>query len=232
MRNAILFFLLLGFIVTGCKQEQKQTPPYSAEIESLLLNTNYSTDYESDKTNSIPTGWFSTVTGNNDAGHWELVANAGNKSVGQTSRAGSGYLFNLLVLNRYEPKNLVLSVNIKATAGKEDQGGGLVWRFQDNDNYYIARANPLENNFRLYKVINGNRKQLESYSLPVTDNIWHNIAVYHSADTIKCYYDGQLLLQHTDLSIDKAGKVGLWTKADAVTFFDNFQLRILDNTKQ
>ena len=227
MRNRILLLGFWLFIASACMQKQKQTPRNSAVIDSLLLNSNYLATFDSCANNDIPNGWFPAVTGNNTAGSWELVENEGNKIVGQTSAAGSGYLFNLLIFEKPEIKNLVLSVNLKAISGNEDQGGGLVWRYQDADNYYIARANPLENNFRLYKVINGSRKQLKSYSLPVTSNKWHNITISHAADVIKCYYDGQLFLQHTDTSINKTGKTGLWTKADAVTYFDDYKIKTM-----
>ncbi|MCD6366471.1 MAG: hypothetical protein J7L46_02910 [Bacteroidales bacterium] len=227
MRNSILLLGFLGLIVTACQQKSENALHNSAVIDSLLINADYSTTFDTGVTDSIPFGWFPAVTGKNTAGHWELIADSGNKSVGQTSSAGSGYLFNLLILGQPQQKDLVLSVNIKAISGKEDQGGGLVWRYQNADNYYLARANPLENNFRLYKVINGNRKRLKRYSLPVAARTWHNIAITDSANIIKCYFDGQLFLQSTDSTINKAGKTGLWAKADAITSFDNFQLKSL-----
>ena len=127
-------------------------------------------------------------------------------------------------INQQEIKDLALSIEIKAVGGREDQGGGLVWRYQDADNYYLARANPLESNLRLYKVINGNRKQLKSYSLPVTANIWHNISILHKGNSIHCYYDGQLFIDTVDSTITEEGKVGFWTKADAQTLFDVFKI--------
>ncbi len=227
MRNSIFLLGFFGLVATACVQKPENARHNSPVIDSLLLNADYSATFDSCKTSDIPAEWFSAVTGNNTAGHWKLITNSENKLVAQTSSSGSGYLFNLLVLKQDEPKDLILSVNIKAISGKEDQGGGLVWRYQDADNYYITRANPLENNFRLYKVINGNRKRLKSYSLPVTTNVWHNITVSHSSCTIKCYFDGQLFLQSTDSTINKTGKAGLWTKADAVTFFDDFKIKSL-----
>ena len=170
---------------------------------------------------------MTSVTGNNIPGHWEVIEEKEGKVLGQTSTQSSGYLFNMLVLDNYALKDLALSVRIKAVGGKEDQGGGLVWRYQDADNYYIARANPLESNFRLYKVINGNRKQLKSYSLPVTANVWHNISVIHKRNFIQCYFDGQLFIETEDSTINREGKIGFWTKADAQTLFDNLKISSL-----
>ena len=216
-------------MTVACTQKPKNSQHNPTESTSHLLDAEFSITFDSCATDTIPAGWFSAVTGNNKPGHWKVIPNQENKVVGQTSYEGSGYLFNLLVSEKPVLKNLILSVNLKAISGKEDQGGGLVWRYQDNDNYYVARANPLENNFRLYKVTNGNRKKLESYSLPVTSGMWHSIVISHNSDTIKCHFDNQLFLQRVDSSINKAGKTGLWTKADAVTYFDNFQLENLDN---
>ncbi len=215
-------------MATACLQKPNKAGNNPAVSKSHLLNADYSETFDSYKTDTLPSGWFSAVTGNNVPGQWKVILDTENKLVGQVSSAGSGYLFNLLVSEKYELKDLSLSVNLKAVSGKEDQGGGLVWRYQDNDNYYVARANPLENNFRLYKVTNGNRKKLESYSLPVSSGMWHTIEISHVADSIKCYFDDQLFLSRIDSSITKAGKTGLWAKTDAVTYFDDFQLKSLE----
>ncbi len=228
MKNGFILLAIFVLLAGGCVQKPTKQTKKTASTDSYISDPDYSVNFDRCAADTVPSGWFSAVTGNNKAGHWSVIQNQDNKLVGQTSSAGSGYLFNLLVLEKPVLKDLILSVNLKAVLGSEDQGGGLVWRYQDNDNYYVARANPLENNFRLYKVTNGNRKKLESYSLPVTSEVWHNIVISHLADTIKCYFDNQLFLQTIDLSIKKAGKTGLWTKADAVTYFDNFQLKNLD----
>ena len=119
--------------------------------------------------------------------------------------------------------NLELGVKFKAVSGREDQGGGPVWRYQDPDNYYIARANPLENNFRVYKVVNGRRKQLDSVKIKVTPGEWHTIRIINKGDRIQCYYDAKLFLEVSDNTFKK-GKIGLWTKADAITYFDNLEV--------
>src|SRR5207249_845865 len=114
----------------------------------------------------------------------------------------------------------------KAVKGKEDQGGGVVWRLQDADNYYIARMNPLENNFRLYKVVAGKRMQLAGKDdLKVPAGEWHNIKVKMKGDRIECFLDGEKHLDTTDDAITKAGHVGLWSKSDAQTHFDQFKAK-------
>jgi hypothetical protein len=229
MKNSFILLVVIALLTIACKQKPSDSRKNEPFFGLNLPDVDFSATFDSCETDTIPSGWFQAVTGNNEQGHWEVIPGFENKQVGQVSTAGSGYLFNLLISEQQIAKDLILSVDMKAISGNEDQGGGLVWRYQNNENYYIARANPLESNFRLYKVTNGNRKKLENYSLPVTAGIWHKIVISHSSDTIKCFFDGQLFLQRIDSTINKPGLAGLWTKADAVTFFDNFQLKNLDN---
>jgi hypothetical protein len=118
-------------------------------------------------------------------------------------------------------------VAFKAMLGKEDQGGGLVWRYQDVNNYYICRMNPLEDNFRVYKVVDGVRKMLATTKndVKVPTGQWHTIEARMTADHITCYLDGKKYLDVKDDTFKKAGKVGLWTKADAQTRFDNLTIK-------
>ena len=117
-------------------------------------------------------------------------------------------------------------VAFRANKGKNDQGGGFVWRYQDANNYYICRMNPLEDNYRVYKVIAGKRIQLETKEqLTVKANEWHKLKVKMEGDRIECFLDGEKMLDVKDDAIQKAGKVGLWTKADAQTSFDDFRVK-------
>jgi hypothetical protein len=100
-----------------------------------------------------------------------------------------------------------------------------VWRYQDSNNYYIARANPLEDNFRVYKVVDGKRIQMDSARMKVTSGEWHTIKVIAREDQIQCIYDGQSNLEVKDDTFQESGRVGLWTKADAVTYFDDLEVR-------
>ncbi|MDD2307407.1 MAG: hypothetical protein PHP53_22075 [Prolixibacteraceae bacterium] len=225
MKKIVFHFLLMLVFFTACQPKKSTTVQSNKTIDSLFVNADYTETFDSIKHGRIPSGWFTAVTGNGTAGQWEIIEDENGKVVGQTSGSGSGYLFNLLITNQPELKDLALSVSFKAIDGKEDQGGGLVWRYQDAENYYIARANPLESNLRVYKVIDGNRKQIESYSLPITAQTWHNLAVINKKNNIQCYYDGQLFIDTKDSTISKAGKAGLWTKADAQTMFDNFSIK-------
>ena len=111
-------------------------------------------------------------------------------------------------------------------ARKVDQGGGLVWRYQDPDNYLIARYNPLEGNFRLYKVIDGKRIQIAGKEdLDLKSGEWHTMQVAMEGERIECKLNGKQLFEAKSGDLDKPGKVGLWTKADAVTSFDDLSIR-------
>ena len=134
---------------------------------------------------------------------------------------GPAALFNLCVADAPTFADIDLSVSFKAVAGKEDQGGGPVWRVKDADNYYLCRMNPLEDNFRVYKVVAGKRMQLATAEAKAAAGAWHTIRVVQVGDHIQCYFNGKMLLDVKDAQFKEAGKVGLWTKADAQTYFDN-----------
>ena len=115
----------------------------------------------------------------------------------------------------------------KAETGREDQGGGTIWRVQDKDNYYIARYNPLESNFRLYYVKNGARKILADASgVNIKAREWFAVKIVHKGEKIEGWLNGKKLLETTDRTFREAGGVGFWTKADAATSFDNLSVKL------
>jgi hypothetical protein len=118
-----------------------------------------------------------------------------------------------------------LSVAVRADGGEIDQGGGLMWRVQDENNYYVCRINPLEANYRVYVVKDGVRRQLATALADVEAGRWYTLEVEHRGDEITCSLDGKALLHATDATIPAAGGVGLWTKADARTSFDDLAIR-------
>jgi hypothetical protein len=132
--------------------------------------------------------------------------------------------FNLAIADQPVLRDLELAVKVKAVAGKEDQGGGPIWRCQDANNYYICRLNPLESNFRVYVVANGKRRQLDSAKVELSAAHWYEIRVRMVGDRIVCSLDGEQKLAATDGTIPTAGRIGLWTKADAVTSFDDVRV--------
>jgi hypothetical protein len=178
----------------------------------------------------LPQGWVAAKTGQGKGSVWKVVAD-------DTSPSKTGYvltqtaegprpLFNLCVVGKSRARDVEITVDFKALKGKIDQGGGFVWRYQDAKNYYVARMNPLEDNYRFYKVVAGKRTQLATREgLKVPAGKWHKLKIEQRGNVVKCYLDGKQVLEAKDDTFQQPGKVGLWTKADAVTSFDNFAAR-------
>lgn len=181
-------------------------------------------NFEDATPGALPAGWTSAKTGEGPGSVWQVQLDAtsphGAKTLAQTSSAGPSPLFNLCVTDGPKTANVELTVSFKAIKGEIDTGGGLVWRYQDAQNYYVARLNPLEDNFRLYKVVAGKRKQLANANTDLSAGQWHTLRVVHRGEQIQCHLNGKLLLEGKDGEISQPGRIGFWTKADAVTAFD------------
>ncbi len=203
------------------EKNEKNSGEKHEEESAIIFN------FDKDTAGEIPAGWSNQKTGKGGLGNWAIQSDPTAPSppnvLTQTSSENFGYHFNLAVAEETDFSDLEIELKFKALTGKEDQGGGPVWRYQDADNYYICRANPLESNFRVYKVVNGNRRQMKSATVDIPAKVWHSIKVKNVGDHIQCWYDGKLYLEVTDNTF-KSGKVGLWTKADAVTSFDDFTI--------
>ncbi|HYL93808.1 MAG TPA: family 16 glycoside hydrolase, partial [Alphaproteobacteria bacterium] len=115
-----------------------------------------------------------------------------------------------------------VEVKFKPVSGKEDQAGGLVWRAKDSNNYYIARANALEDNVTIYHTIKGRRVSFKNVNEKVTSGVWHTLRVEFEGNKFTLTFDGKKVIEATDDSFSDAGKVGVWTKADSVILFDDF----------
>jgi hypothetical protein len=183
-------------------------------------------DFEDVTVGRLPKGWTAAKTGAGEGSVWRVAedptAPRGPKVLVQTAES-PGPMYNLCVADDTSLKDVAASVAFKAVKGRKDQGGGLVWRYVDADNYYIARMNPLEDNYRVYKVVAGKRTQLATKEgLKVPAGEWHTLAITMRGERIECRLDCKKELEVTDDTFSKAGKVGLWTKADAQTAFDDF----------
>jgi len=176
----------------------------------------------------LPPGW--KVEATNRTGPlatWTIVkdptAPSGDHVLALTSaNHTSGGTFNLCWTNAVSFLDGEIQVRFKAVQGKEDQGGGVIWRARNKDNYYIARFNPLEDNFRLYAVHNGARRMLADAEVALAAGKWHTLRIVQQGTRYEGYLDGKKLLEGTNGLFTKPGGVGLWTKADAVTSFDDF----------
>ena len=139
---------------------------------------------------------------------------------------GAEHAYKLLLINGTESSDLELSVSLLPIEGKADMGGGLIWRATDDRNYYLTRANPLEQNIRIYRVIKGVRHLLLNFDHIINVKNWHTLGVSHRGCQIHVFFDGTPVFDLCDETLT-SGRVGLWTKSDAVTYFDNLELEIL-----
>ncbi len=192
-------------------------------------------NFDQDPVGKLPTHFTSALTGRGTIGQWEVMKDASAPSppnvLAQTSTDRTDYRFPLAIVEDTNYKDLALSVRFKPVSGKVDQAGGLVFRLKDKDNYYIVRANALEDNFRLYHVVKGHRVQFAGVNLKVTSNAWHEIKVEVRGNEFKCFYDAKLRFTAKDDTFKGAGKIGLWTKADSVTYFDDLTVEDLSGSK-
>ena len=191
-------------------------------------------NFENYEIEKIPNGWSQYFTGKGNGTEWKIIDDNGNKVLSQLSYENPNYHFNEIVFDSIEVKNVELKVRLKGVSGRMDQGGGFVWRFIDADNYYVVRANPLEDNVVLYKVENGKRTDLalinkgRTYGVDVEPlgDTWNNLKITVIDSLFTVFLNDKQIFQVKDKTFTKAGKIGLWTKADAVTYFDDFRINI------
>jgi hypothetical protein len=192
-------------------------------------------DFEAADVGSVPTGWAVAMTSDGGQPRWEVVRDAtsptGANVLAQVSDDRTSGRFPLAIYEGVETVDGVVAVRFKPVSGRVDQAAGLVWRYRDPGNYYIVRANALEDNVVLYKVVDGRRTPLppvgrgDDYGVEhrVPAQSWSTLAVTFSGARFVVTFDGAPLFEVVDNTFTSAGKVGLWTKADSVTYFDGFE---------
>jgi len=169
-------------------------------------------------------------TGQGGPAEWTVVSDAtadGGRAIEQSSADRTDYRFPLAIYTPVAIKNGDVSVRFRAVAGKVDQAAGIAMRLTDFNNYYVVRANALEDNVRFYRVVKGRREQLESASLKVLPNEWHTLALKADGERFTVSYDGKQLFTATDTTFKDAGRVALWTKSDSITRFDRIEVKPL-----
>ena len=219
-------FVLAGLF--GCR--------FAQSLAGASKPTTVAWNFDGATVGKVPPGWKVAETASR--GHpatWQVVkdtsAPSPPNSVAITANTNHGHTFNLLLAQPTSYKDLEIELMVKAVAGKEDQGGGPVWRAKDADNYYICRWNPLEDNFRVYYVKNGRRRQLGSARVRTDPTVWHKIKVRHQGTKIQAFFDGKKLIELDDTTFGDPGMVGLWVKADGRSEFDNVKVLDLGGTK-
>jgi hypothetical protein len=181
-------------------------------------------NFDSDTAGQAPKGFELALTGKGKPGKWLVLAVAdapsGKNVLAQTDGDETGYRFPIAYTGP-ELKDLRLSVKCKPIAGKGDQGCGIIWRLKDKDNYYVTRANALEDNVHLYHVIKGSRVRFAGWDGKVASGVWHELAMEMIGDHIQVFFDGNKVIDASDGSFKDAGKFGVWTKADSIIQFDD-----------
>jgi hypothetical protein len=177
--------------------------------------------FDADTVGQPPAGWTCGATGKG-ATWWTVEIDSSGPRKGKVLRQSGTATFPWCIRNATKLADGWVEVKFKALAGKEDQAGGLVWRWKDGDNYYVARANALENTVSLYYTERGSRKTLEYVDAPVAPGRWHTLRVEFAHSRIVVSLDGKRYIDLVDSHIAGAGAVGVWTKADSVTAFDDF----------
>lgn len=223
--TGLLGWLLIGNACQEVRTDGMEAKARAAKDKAAVLGT---WDFDKGPIGKTPEEW--SILQNNPTkalARWTVEADPAAPSkpnVLSIRTDNDNATFNLAIFEKASAKDLDLSVKIKAHTGKHDQGGGLMWRVKDENNYYVCRINPLEDNFRVYKVVDGKRTQIQSAKATPGAEKWHTVRAVMVGDHIECYLNGEKLLDAKDDTFKDAGKIGLWTKADASSSFDDVDL--------
>jgi hypothetical protein len=197
---------------------------FSLEVNDM---SNHAVSFESTRIGTAPEGWTATLTGSGDP-KWTVESDRTAPSKQRVLKQSGRATYPLLLKNDTNIKDGFIEVKFKAIAGSQDRAGGVVWRAKDANNYYVTRANALEDNVVLYKTVNGVRSPLDivgrkggyGIEVPVPANTWHSLRVDFKGSRFSLSFNGKQVFEVEDSTFTDAGKVGLWTKADSVTLFD------------
>jgi hypothetical protein len=200
----------------------------------LMLLSAVTIDFEKYEIGKLPPDFETGLTGGGGPVAWRIQddgsAPSGKHVLAQTSADDTDYRFPLCIYKDFQAKDVGVSVKFKAIAGKVDRAGGLIIRVKDQDNYYVTRANALEDNVRLYHVVGGKRVQFAGVNHKVSSGQWHTLALRAVGTHFVVSFDGEKLFEADDETFKDAGRVGLWTKADSVTSFDDLKIESLDKS--
>ncbi len=162
------------------------------------------------------------------AGDWKVVQDSGAPSspnvIGQMSGKGSEHAYKIVLIDGTTSANLEVEVSFFAVEGKADMGGGIIWRAADDRNYYLVRANPLEQNIRIYRVVKGVRQMLHNFDHIVDVRRWHTLRMITTGCRVQVFFDQKPVFDLCEKTFAE-GRIGLWTKSDAVTYFDDLKIQ-------
>jgi len=181
--------------------------------------------FEADSPGQPPSGWMCGATGRGTP-KWTVEADPSASVNSRVLKQSGAAAFPWCVKADSAATDGWVEVRFRALSGREDQAGGVVWRWKDADNYYVARANALENNVSLYYTERGSRKTIKYVNAPVAASSWHTLRVDFAGTRVGVSLDGKRYIEVDDAHIPGSGKVGVWTKADSVTEFTNFSFGV------
>ncbi len=177
--------------------------------------------FDDAKVGEAPAGWAATKTGSGTP-KWTVEKDDSAPSKPNVLKQSGEATYPVCLKEDTSLKDGFVEVKFKPVAGKEDQAGGVIWRAKDADNYYIARAYALEDNVTIYHTIKGRRVSFKNTDTRVAPGVWHTLRVDFAGNKFTVTFDGKQVIEATNESFPDAGKVGVWTKADSVTLFDDF----------
>jgi hypothetical protein len=217
------------------KNEVIKHEPNMKAIPALALVSSFGTamavagtvNFDDLKTGVPPPGWTATQTGGGKA-NWTIEKDETAPSKPNVLKQSGEATYPVCIKDDTSLKDGFVQVKFKPVSGKEDQAGGVIWRCKDKDNYYISRANALEDNVRFYKVVHGRRIQLEGIDIPVLGGQWHMLGLRAEGNRFTVSYDGRVVFAAFDDTYSDTGQVALWTKADSVTLFDTIAITPLE----
>ncbi len=203
---------------SGCEATPTTFTTAGGEV-AVERGRTYRWDFDESPTSALPEGFVRVL------GDWKVETEATAPSAPHVLRQTGSFRnpdFPRVLVKELTFADLILRVRCRPESGKVDRACGLLFRAKDSDNYYVTRANPLEGNVRLYEVVNGSRKQLASADLEVTSGEWHTLEVRARGPELSVSWDGHEVISASDATFER-GKIGLWTKADSVTAFDDLE---------
>jgi hypothetical protein len=176
----------------------------------------------------LPEGFSVARTGKGAPAVWKAMAGDGpdGSVLTQTSTDETDYRFPLAIYDPLSALNLEATVRFRAVAGRIDRAGGLVVRLADPDNYYVVRANALEDNVNFYRVIQGVRQEIKGATVKVPSDVWHSLGLAADGERFTITFNDRALFTVTDRTLRAAGRVALWTKADSVTEFSALKVAV------
>lgn len=199
----------------------KRTVLSAIAISSAALASSGTGHFDTDVVGKAPAGWTCGATGTGTP-RWTVEIDPTAPTRPNVLKQSGTATFAWCVKDDSQTSDGTVEIKFKSLAGKEDQAGGVVWRWKNGENYYVARANALESNVSLYYTKDGVRKTIQYKDAPVAPNVWHTLRVTFKDAEIQVALDGKVYIDARDTHISGTGKTGVWTKSDSVTVFDDF----------